>query len=74
MRELIASGKLAKSIHAVCFMAMVWQDWCATAISVIRDGVLPDLGSHLLDTCRFWFGNDLEEFKLMLLTGLKTLP
>ena len=26
---------------------------------------LPDLGSHLLDTCRFWFGNDLEEFKLI---------
>src|SRR3546814_3877299 len=20
-------------------------------------GVLPDLGSHLLDTCRFWFGD-----------------
>jgi predicted dehydrogenase len=28
------------------------------------DGVLPDLDSHLLDTCRFWFGNKLGDFKL----------
>jgi len=28
-------------------------------------GVLPDLGSHLLDTCRFWFGAELGEFKLV---------
>jgi predicted dehydrogenase len=25
-------------------------------------GVLPDLGSHLLDTCRFWFGDINENF------------
>jgi predicted dehydrogenase len=27
-------------------------------------GVLSDLGSHLLDTCRFWFGNKLDSFTL----------
>lgn len=28
-------------------------------------GVLPDLGSHLLDTARFWFGDIGEDFRLM---------
>jgi predicted dehydrogenase len=32
----------------------VWRDQGA--------GVLPDLGSHLLDTARFWFGELGEEF------------
>ena len=27
-------------------------------------GVLPDLGSHLLDTCCFWFGSELSDFQL----------
>ncbi len=26
-------------------------------------GVLPDLGSHLLDTCKFWFGEEVENSK-----------
>jgi predicted dehydrogenase len=32
----------------------VWRDKGA--------GVLPDLGSHLLDTCRFWFGDIADAF------------
>ena len=32
----------------------VWRDQGA--------GVLPDLGSHLLDTCRFWLGDLSEDF------------
>lgn len=65
MRELIASGKLGKIYSCRMFYGngtarlvrdSNWRDQ--------GDGVLPDLGSHLLDTCRFWFGNDLEEFKL----------
>lgn len=65
MRDLISSGKLGKIYSCRMFYGngtarlvrdSVWRDQ--------GDGVLPDLGSHLLDTCRFWFGNDLEEFKL----------
>ena len=26
---------------------------------------MPDLGSHLLDTCRFWFGDNLGAFELL---------
>ena len=28
-------------------------------------GVLPDLGSHLLDTCNFWFGKNIGNFKII---------
>ena len=35
----------------------VWRDQGA--------GVLPDLGSHLLDTVRFWFGDNGHHFRLM---------
>src|SRR4029079_2916930 len=28
-------------------------------------GVLPDLGSHLLDTCRFWFGDIEDRFRFV---------
>ncbi|MBL8703191.1 MAG: hypothetical protein JNM30_00025, partial [Rhodospirillales bacterium] len=28
-------------------------------------GVLPDLGSHLLDTSRFWFGDLAEDFRVV---------
>jgi predicted dehydrogenase len=27
--------------------------------------VLPDLGSHLLDTCRFWFGDIHDSFEVL---------
>lgn len=65
MRDLIISGKLGKIYSCRMFYGngtarlvrdSVWRDQ--------GDGVLPDLGSHLLDTCRFWFGNELGEFKL----------
>lgn len=65
MRDLIASGKLGKIYSCRMFYGngtarlvrdSVWRDQ--------GDGVLPDLGSHLLDTCRFWFGNELGEFRL----------
>ncbi len=29
-----------------------------------RAGVLPDLGSHLLDTITYWFGTNADDFKL----------
>jgi len=28
-------------------------------------GVLPDLGSHLIDTCRFWFGDIADQFEFI---------
>jgi scyllo-inositol 2-dehydrogenase (NADP+) len=57
MRNLIASGDLGRIYSCRMFYGngtarlVRESDW--------RDrgaGVLPDLGSHLLDTCRFWFG------------------
>jgi predicted dehydrogenase len=58
MRDLVASGALGTIYHCRMFYGngtarlvreSVWRDEGA--------GVLPDLGSHLIDTARFWFGN-----------------
>jgi predicted dehydrogenase len=58
MRELIASGRLGKIYRCRMFYGngtarlvrdSQWRDQGA--------GVLPDLGSHLLDTTKFWFGD-----------------
>ena len=65
MRDLIVSGKLGQIYSCRMFYGngtarlvreSNWRDQ--------GDGVLPDLGSHLLDTCRFWFGNNLDSFSL----------
>ena len=65
MRDLIASGELGQIYSCRMFYGngtarlvrdSNWRDQ--------GDGVLPDLGSHLLDTCRFWFGNNLYSFSL----------
>lgn len=65
MRDLIASGELGK----VYSCRMFYGNGTARLVrdSRWRDegaGVLPDLGSHLLDTCRFWFGTELHEFRV----------
>lgn len=65
VRDLIASGELGE----IYSCRMFYGNGTARLVrdSIWRDqgyGVLPDLGSHLLDTCRFWFGNALGEFKL----------
>ena len=57
MRELIASGALGR----VYSCRMFYGNGTARLVreSAWRDrgaGVLPDLGSHLIDTCHFWFG------------------
>jgi len=63
MRDLIASGELGRIYSCRMFYGngtarlvrdSAWRDQGA--------GVLPDLGSHLLDTCRFWFGDITDSF------------
>ena len=63
MRELIRSGVLGRIYRCRMFYGngtarlvrdSAWRDQGA--------GVLPDLGSHLLDTARFWFGDLGEDF------------
>ena len=66
MRELLASGRLGKIYRCRMFYGngtarlvreSGWRDEGA--------GVLPDLGSHLLDTARFWFGELAQDFKVV---------
>ena len=63
MRELIASGRLGRC-------RMFYGNGTARLVrdSEWRDqgaGVLPDLGSHLLDTVNFWFGPPAEDFRVI---------
>jgi predicted dehydrogenase len=66
MRDLIASGELGRVYSCRMFYGngtarlVRGSDW--------RDrgaGVLPDLGSHLLDTCRSWFGDLRDDFRFV---------
>jgi scyllo-inositol 2-dehydrogenase (NADP+) len=66
MRELIASGELGRLYRCRMFYGngtarlvrdSAWRDQGA--------GVLPDLGSHLLDTARFWFGAPKDDFAIV---------
>ncbi len=66
MRELIQSEVLGQ----VYSCRMFYGNGTARLVrdSVWRDqgaGVLPDLGSHLLDTCRFWFGERDYDFNVV---------
>ena len=66
MRDLIASNQLGK----IYSCRMFYGNGTARLVreSVWRDegaGVLPDLGSHLLDTCRFWFGDIPDDFSVV---------
>jgi predicted dehydrogenase len=66
MHDLMRSGALGRIYRCRMFYGngtarlvrdSAWRDQGA--------GVLPDLGSHLLDTCRFWFGDVGEDFRLV---------
>lgn len=66
MADLIRGG----SLGAVYRCRMFYGNGTARLVrqSAWRDqgaGVLPDLGSHLLDTARFWFGDVGEDFRLI---------
>jgi len=65
MNELIRSGVLGKIYSCRMFYGngtaqivreSIWRDYGA--------GVLPDLGSHLLDICNFWFDSTISGFNL----------
>ena len=65
MKELLESGRLGK-IYSV---RMFYGNGTARLVrnSAWRDqgaGVLPDLGSHLLDTALFWFGRPAAQFSV----------
>lgn len=66
MRDLIASGRLGEIYRCRMFYGngtarlvreSEWRDKGA--------GVLPDLGSHLLDTVDFWFGAQNHDFRVV---------
>ena len=66
MRDLIASARLGPIYRCRMFYGngtarlvrdSEWRDQGA--------GVLPDLGSHLLDTVRFWFGDVADDFSVI---------
>jgi predicted dehydrogenase len=66
MRELVAAGTLGDIYHCRMFYGngtarlvrdSAWRDQGA--------GVLPDLGSHLLDTANFWFGELGDAFEVI---------
>ena len=65
MRELMASGVLGRIYSCRMFYGngtalLVRDSWRDQG-----DGVLCDLGSHLLDTCRYWFGDKIGVLRLI---------
>ena len=69
MRNLLQSGKLG----AIYRCRMFYGNGTARLVrdSAWRDqgaGVLPDLGSHLLDTAKFWFGDLTHDFRVISAT------
>jgi scyllo-inositol 2-dehydrogenase (NADP+) len=65
MRDLIASQELGR----IYSCRMFYGNGTARLVrdSIWRDagaGVVTDLGSHLLDTCRFWFGDVADDFRI----------
>jgi len=66
MRELVQSGKLGR----IYSLRMFYGNGTARLVrdSAWRDmgtGVLHDLGSHLLDTTQFWFGDSGQSYELV---------
>ncbi len=66
LRDVIAEGQLGRIYHCRIFYGngtarlvreSQWRDKGA--------GVLPDLGSHLFDTLRFWFGDIADDFRIV---------
>lgn len=69
MKELLDSGELGRIYHCRLFYGngtarlvreSAWRD--------AGDGVLPDLGSHLLDILHYWFGPEIQKRKFSILS------
>ncbi len=57
MKETIESGALGRIYLGADVLRQRHRTRCAQfAVARQGAGVLPDLGSHLLDTAMFWFG------------------
>ena len=74
MREVISSGELGALYHC----RMFYGNGTARLVreSEWRDqgpGVLPDLGSHLLDTAKFWFGDVEKAFDVISVNCFENL-
>ena len=70
MHNLIQSGKLGRIYRC----RMFYGNGTARLVreSEWRDrggGVLPDLGSHLLDTCQYWFADSLDHTKWAVISA-----
>ncbi|MDB2324252.1 Gfo/Idh/MocA family oxidoreductase [Alphaproteobacteria bacterium] len=70
MRDLLKSGKLGRVYRCRIF----YGNGTARLVreSEWRDrggGVLPDLGSHLLDACQYWFGDALDHTKWEIISA-----
>lgn len=72
MRDLLRSNALGRVYRCRMFYGngtarlvrnSDWRDQGA--------GVLPDLGSHLLDTARFWFGEIADDFTVVSANGFE---
>ena len=74
MRDLLATQELGR----IYSCRMFYGNGTARLVrdSPWRDrgaGVLPDLGSHLLDTCRFWFGDIDDDFTVLSARAFENL-
>ncbi|MDP3706018.1 MAG: Gfo/Idh/MocA family oxidoreductase [Legionellaceae bacterium] len=72
MKELLDSGELGN----IRYCRLFYGNGTARLVrdSAWRDqgtGVLPDLGSHLLDTIQFWFGKQPGQFEIVVMNNFE---
>lgn len=66
MKSLLESGRLGRIYRCRMFYGNgTARDVRNSAWRDTGPGVLPDLGSHLLDTVLFWFGETRENFRIL---------
>ncbi len=68
----------SKALGEIRYCRMFYGNGTARLVrnSAWRDkgaGVLPDLGSHLLDTIQFWFGKQPKQFEIIAMNNFENL-